>query len=271
MLFSILSVQSTLSSLTDRSLFFELPVNKFFPLITTSYSVFSVVIVATTLLLLGVFIPHSGEFTRFLHRLGFVYLILFLWLESTGVAFRFESLSAESSLEIRQENSIYFRLFLIYSTLTVAIFFFGVAERFFFSKRGRLEFPILIFFLHFGGLFALRLHTFRDLLIALERVTLASYVLVTFERQNRFSTYAGVQYFIIGSLPSARLILAFGLFYLQGGSLAIQDLDLLFNVVATAETLDSTKYTTLSLIQDYLILPNDSFESIPTFGVVESN
>lgn len=119
----------------------------------------------------------------------------------------------------------------MYATITVAVFFFGVAERFFLSKRGMLEFSILVFFLHFGGLFALCLHTFRDLLIALERVTLASYVFVTFERQNRFSTYAGVQYFILGSLPSARLLLAFGLFYLQGGSLARQDLDILFNTV----------------------------------------
>lgn len=180
------------------------------------------------------------------------------------MAFRFEALSTESSLEIRQEDSMYFRLFLIYSTLTVAIFFFGVAERFFFSKRGRLEFPILIFFLHFGGLFALRLHTFMDLLIALERVTLASYVLVTFERQNRFSTYAGVQYFIIGSLPSARLILAFGLFYLQGGTIAIQDLDLLLNAVTAEGAFDSTKFTTLSLIQDYITLPLETIEVVST-------
>ena len=93
-----------------------------------------------------------------------------------------------------------------------------------------MEFPILVLFLHFGGLFVLRLHTLMDLLIALERVTLSSYVLATFERQNRFSTYAGVQYFLLGSLPSARLIFSFGLFYLQGGSLALQDLDMLFEI-----------------------------------------
>jgi NADH:ubiquinone oxidoreductase subunit 2 (subunit N) len=128
-----------------------------------------------------------------------------------------------------QEDSLYFRLFFLYSTFTLAIFFFGVADRFFLSKMGRLEFPILLLFIHFGGLFALRRHTFRDRLIALERVTLASYVFVTFERQNRFSTYAGVQYFILGSFPSARLLLAFALFYLQSGSRAFQDRDLFFN------------------------------------------
>ena len=82
--------------------------------------------------------------------------------------------------------------------------------------------------MHLGGLFALRFSTFRDILLGLERRTLGSYVLATFERQSRFSTYAGVQYFLVGSLPSARLLLSFALFYLQGGSLVLQDLDLLF-------------------------------------------
>jgi len=99
---------------------------------------------------------------------------------------------------------------------------------------GRIEFPLLVVFIHLGGLFALRMHTFIDMLIALERVTLASYVLVTFERTNRFSTYAGVQYFILGSLPSAFLLLGFSLFYLQSGSIAFQDLDLFYNNVTTS-------------------------------------
>jgi len=124
------------------------------------------------------------------------------------------------------------------------------------SKKGRPEFPILIFFIIFGGLFALRLYTFIDLLIALEIVTLASYVLVTFERQNRFSTYAGVQYFILGSLPSAALLLAFGFFYLQGGSLVIQDLDLLFNTVFTITDFFDIKFNQVFyLIYDFIIQP----------------
>ena len=149
-------------------------------------------------------------------------------MESTGIVTRFPVGLSVSSLELRQEDSLFFRLFSLYSTIVVALFFFGVADRFLLSKLTAREFPILIFFLFFGGIFTLRLHTLRDLLIALEMVTLGSYVLVTFERQNRFSTYAGVQYFLLGSVPSAMLLLSFGFFYLQGGSLVIQDLDLLF-------------------------------------------
>jgi len=189
---------------------------------------------------------------------------------------------SEVSLEVMQEDSLYFRLFFIYSTLTVAIFFFGVADRFFLSKRGRLEFPILLLFIHFGGLFALRRHTFRDRLIALERVTLASYVFVTFERQNRFSTYAGVQYFILGSFPSARLLLAFALFYLQSGSRAFQDRDRFFNtnydltgihasqnvfkldyLVAVEESLGTSSYLETEVAQSFLhFFPREQIENL---------
>jgi len=89
-----------------------------------------------------------------------------------------------------------------------------------------------------------------DLLISLEIVTLASYVFVTFERHNRFSTYSGVQYFILGSLPSALLLISFAFFYLQGGSTAFQDLDILFN---TSFNLSS------DFITDYMFSNNSSY------------
>jgi len=144
------------------------------------------------------------------------------------------------SLESIQNDSLYFRFFIFYSTLILIIFFIGITDRYFLSKIAIFEFPILILFLFFGGIFALSLHTFIDIFLGLEIVTLASYVLITFERQNRFSTYAGIQYFILGSLPSARLLISFGLFYLQSGSVALQDLDILFNVVTPLSILDET-------------------------------
>ncbi len=198
-------------------------------LMVTSSSIFSVSLLSISILLLGVFIKHTGEFTRFLHRLLFSYFLYFLWFESTGIVFRLEDVSSLNSLEHRQEDSLFYRIFIFYSTLIVAMFFFGLAERFFLSKKSSREFPLLMLFIFFAGLLVFRLHTLIDLLLALEIVTLSSYVLATFERQNRFSTFAGIQYFLLGSLPSARLILGFALFYLQGGSVVVEDLDLLFS------------------------------------------
>jgi len=150
---------------------------------------------------------------------------------------RLDRVDTLDSLAIIQNDSLYFRFFIFYTTLILIIFFMGITDRFFMSKTSIYEFPVLILFLFFGGLFALSLHTFMDIFLGLEIVTLASYVLITFERQNRFSTYAGIQYFILGSLPSAMLLIAFGLFYLQSGSVALQDLDMLFNTITPGSSI----------------------------------
>lgn len=200
-------------------------------------SIFSVAIISIGLLFFGVFLSHSGKFTYFINFLIVTYFTYYLWLENSGIFMRQDLVNTVESLANIQDDSLYFRFFIFYSTLTLIIFFMGISDRFILSKRSIYEFPVLILFLFLGGLFALSLHTLIDIFLGLEIVTLASYVLITFERQNRFSTYAGIQYFILGSLPSARLLISFGLFYLQSGSIALQDLDILFNTVSLASSL----------------------------------
>ena len=200
-------------------------------------SIFSVAIISIGLLFFGVFLTHSGKLTYFINFLIVTYFAYYLWLENSGIFMRQDLVNTIESLANIQDDSLYFRFFIFYSTLTLIIFFLGISDRFILSKRSIYEFPILILFLFLGGLFALSLHTFIDIFLGLEIVTLASYVLITFERQNRFSTYAGIQYFILGSLPSARLLISFGLFYLQSGSIALQDLDILFNTASLTSSL----------------------------------
>ena len=53
------------------------------------------------------------------------------------------------------------------------------------------------------------------------------------------------------------LLLAFGLFYLQGGSVALQDLDLIFNTVYSAADIIETNFSqTVALIYSYLDVPD---------------
>jgi NADH:ubiquinone oxidoreductase subunit 2 (subunit N) len=56
-------------------------------------------------------------------------------------------------------------------------------------------------------------HTLIEFVLAIEIITLGSYGLTAYERNNRFSTFAGVQYFVIGSVPSGLLILSIALIY----------------------------------------------------------
>jgi NADH-quinone oxidoreductase subunit N len=215
-------------------------------------------ITVTSLLLFALFLPAGGEFTRFIHRLGGAYLLfhLFLSLFSVGgfslrydTSF-FERLSPSGHLRsellpefdralliARQADPLFPRLFAFLGTAFLLLFLFGAADRFLFSRRTEREFPLLLLLLHIGGLFAVRLSTLPDILLSLERITLASYVLFAFDRSNRYATYAGVQAFLLGSVPSARLLLSFSLLYLHGGALSLPDLDLLLGGFSPAASL----------------------------------
>ena len=178
------------------------------------------------LLALAVFLPARGELSRFLTRLAGISLLFHLVRGRSGLAFRLDG--AESDLlPLRQNDPLYPRLFHRGGTFLLALARLGLAERTLLTTRVEREFPLLLLLLHFGAVSALRLTPLRDLLLALEIVTLAAYVLTAVERRNRFSTYAGVQYFLLGSVPSASLLLSFALFYRHSGALTLPDLDLL--------------------------------------------
>jgi NADH-quinone oxidoreductase subunit N len=116
-------------------------------------------------------------------------------------------------VEIIQSNSLFSNLFFFYSVIIVFLFFYGIIDNFYIKHSSDVEFSFLVFFILLGGLSLFYVHTLVDLILALEVVTLSSYVLVAFERKNRFSAFAGVQYFILGSIPSAMLILGGSLLY----------------------------------------------------------
>jgi NADH-quinone oxidoreductase subunit N len=71
-----------------------------------------------------------------------------------------------------------------------------------------------------------------DFVLAIEIVTLGTYALVAYDRKNRFSNEGGVQYFILGSLPSGLLILGVVLIYSFFGTLSFANLDLLFTNIS---------------------------------------
>jgi NADH-quinone oxidoreductase subunit N len=52
-----------------------------------------------------------------------------------------------------------------------------------------------------------------EFVLALEVITLGSYGLAAYERKSKFSSYSGVQYFIIGSIPSGMLVFSLALMY----------------------------------------------------------
>jgi NADH-quinone oxidoreductase subunit N len=204
----------------------------------------------------SLFVSPSGAFSRFLHRVGGGLLLFAIFRGTHSLLLR--GALADSSLVAAQGDPLFPRLFLLFGSATLAILLFGLADRFLLSRRVERELPLLLLLLHVGGVVALFLSTAREILLALERVTLASYVLATLERQNRHSTYAGVQYFLLGSLPSASLFLAFALFYLHGGALTLPDLDLLLTPLSAYAALNSAGSFDFGVFSSFFISETSS-------------
>ena len=261
--------------LEDMIEFFKGPVDRKiigiennFNLFFSNLEIIQLSVIALFILFLGIFFPKSGEFTRFLNKLSFGYLIFLLWRISFGVVFRGHIFSEykdkqkdlnaginedqlndpfstinhfkeytltgdekDSVVQALQNDSLFSHLFFIYALLIVSLFLYGISDRFFISNSYELEFPILVFFLHIGAVLLISVHTLIEFVLAIEIITLGSYGLTAYERNNRFSTFAGVQYFVIGSVPSGLLILSIALIYKVWGTFAIEDLDLLMSPI----------------------------------------
>ena len=80
-------------------------------LLSTIFNIYAIGIVSIVFIFLGVFFAHTGALTQFIHRLGSVYLIYYMWLESSGIIYRLTMISTKADLEIIQEDSLIFRLF----------------------------------------------------------------------------------------------------------------------------------------------------------------
>jgi NADH-quinone oxidoreductase subunit N len=196
---------------------------------------FSIIILS--LLVITIYLPRKVESLQFLHRIGFGYLLLNLWLITLDRPFRFEVEEKVSSdvieisylenvLTFLQEDPFLYHVFFLYGPAVVIAFFYGILDQFFIKNGDEIEFPLLVCFLAIGVLLLLHVHTLMEFLLAIETVTLASYVFAGYERQNPHSSYASVQYFILGSIPSGMLVLSLSLLYGYAGVLTFEDLEL---------------------------------------------
>lgn len=194
---------------------------------------FQFFIITLSLLLVASYLPRRVESLAFLHRLGFGYFAINFLLCTVDRPIRFNGaiesnlIEALNTFSFVQNDPALFHFFFLFLTLMLLAFFYGTMDRFLLQNGEEIEFPILVVFIAGSALILFYVHTLIEFLMALETLTLASYVCAGYERQNRHSSYASVQYFILGSIPSGMLILGMGLLYSQTGILNFEDLDLI--------------------------------------------
>lgn len=222
--------------------------------------IFQVSLIGSFILLIALFFPRSGRFTRFLNKLSFEYIVLVLFLNTFDIVLRpykisnghdyvlknigsFDSIYLNESwvsrfinyANITQSELLFTKIFIWFSLIALAITFYGLADRFFIANSYDIEFTLLVFLIYIGSVILFLANNLIEFVLALEVITLGSYGLAAYERKSKFSSYSGVQYFIIGSIPSGMLVFSLALMYKAWGTLALADIDVMLNDMFTTK------------------------------------
>ena len=87
----------------------------------------------------------------------------------------------------------------------------------------RFEYPILILLSTIGMMMVISANDLIALYLGLELLSLSSYVIAAFDRDNVRSTEAGLKYFVLGALSSGMLLYGASLVYGFTGSVSLPD------------------------------------------------
>jgi NADH:ubiquinone oxidoreductase subunit 2 (subunit N) len=109
--------------------------------------------------------------------------------------------------------------------MAVICLLLGVSDKFYSVENNKMEFLLLVIFIYIGAVFLLNSIDFISILILLECIAFSSYILVGFERQNKFSSSSGIKYLILGSIPGGLFVLGITLLYKNYGSFFLCNLE----------------------------------------------
>ena len=92
----------------------------------------------------------------------------------------------------------------------------------------RFEYPVLVLLAVAGMMFLVSANNLISVYVAVELMSLALYVLASFQRDNLRSTEAGLKYFVLGSLASGIMLFGMSLVYGFSGTTEFSSLKALF-------------------------------------------
>lgn len=114
------------------------------------------------------------------------------------------------------ELALYFKRFFLLTALVVLLMSTEMADR---LEAGFAEYCALVLFALGGMMLAASAHHFALLYVSLETVTVAFYILTSYQRRRLASLEAGVKYLILGALSSAFLVYGIALVFGASGTL----------------------------------------------------
>ena len=215
------------------------------PIWTSFIPIISVSLLSLFILTLGLILPQKPKFIKFLNIVAALYILVILYtlsFDHLGHQYYRHDFSSENSLDLLKltvnvynpdsftfnwypNGSFYSNLFFIVASLTLITLLWGIADRFYSRENNKIEFLLLTIFIYVSAIILLSSSDFICALILLECITFCSYVLVGFERKNKFSGSSGIKYLILGSVPGGFFVLGVTLLYKNYGSFFLNDLE----------------------------------------------
>ncbi|GIW22867.1 MAG: NADH-quinone oxidoreductase subunit N [Candidatus Sericytochromatia bacterium] len=170
---------------------------------------------------------------------------------------------------VLDDLSIYFKIIIVFSAImTVLISFRYVNEKIIHVG----EFYALLCLATIGGMFMSSAAEMITFYLGIELISITSYVLCAFNKDNQKSSESGLKYLVVGSLSSALLLYGFSLLFGLTGKLNFEDLALALEkfttplntiyVIAIMMTLAGISYK-IAAVPFHMWAP-DVYEGAPT-------
>jgi len=166
------------------------------------------------LIFIGIVLLNNAKHVKFLNLICAYYILIYFFISSLNYTYDTHNLS----LSFNQNTSGFVSLFIFIATLVVIIFFLSISDVFFIQENSKIEFSLLILFIYIASIYLISSTDFISIIILLECIAFSSYVLIGFERNNKFSATSALQYLIFASVPSGLFILGLSLLYHNFGT-----------------------------------------------------
>ena len=211
------------------------------------------IFIITCGLLLGLLFPVKVEVFQFINKCLVLLLVLnFLYFNTFFVLNLFDKMLNYSSL-------VHF-LILIGGIFIIIFLYIIAGSKKVIANNTNIEFSILVFFSYLSIIFLMVANDFIVAILTLQCLSLVAYILVGFERYNKYSAIAGIKYLLIGAVPGGLFILGVLDLYTVWGSFNEKDLELLYknsgiisevmNISFTDSLVESSK-SIVSKVEDY--------------------
>ena len=220
----------------------------------------NIILISFFIILLGIILPNKAKIIKFLNITTALYLLIFFYLFNWGFDFSFLE---EFDTKIINQYISYTNLFIIISTITVFLFFLSISDIFYLEENMKIEYTLLILYVYLAAVFLINTSDFIAIIILLECIAFSSYILVGFERKNKFSTSSGLKYLILASVPSGFFILGISMLYHNYGTFNLESLVILLNSYNKNNTISTNNWI---FIQNFYECPEYLY---PDSGIFE--